>query len=167
MDEIRFNKPPIVKEEVQQLVKTKPKILKRLLKVFGFLLLIVVVAVLSILGFKNFGGSFRQIEAGNNFYSAVFLNNGQVYFGKIIKNNNTEIVMNEVFYIQTQSPEPVISNEEGKVINQPQTFNLIKVTSELHGPTNEIFINKSEVVFYENLRDDSQVVKAIKGQINN
>ncbi len=90
-------------------------------------------------------------------YEAVFLSNGQVYFGKIVKNNNLEIVLTNVFYIKIGDT----SAEAQTDLNQPK-FSLIKLGNELHGPTDELFINRSQVVFYENLRDDSKVVESIR-----
>jgi len=95
----------------------------------------------------------------NNAYSAVFLTNGQVYFGKMTKNSDSEIVLNNVYYIQLS--DGMTKEEAAAAINQTR-FNLIKLGNELHGPTDELFINRSQVVFYEYLRDDSKVVESIK-----
>ncbi|OGJ01293.1 hypothetical protein A3G98_01560 [Candidatus Nomurabacteria bacterium RIFCSPLOWO2_12_FULL_37_8] len=90
-------------------------------------------------------------------YSAVFLSNGQVYFGKIEENNSKEIILNNVFYLQNSDN----SGTAGQSI-QGSKFTLIKLGNELHGPTDELFINKQNVLFYEYLRTDSQVVQSIK-----
>jgi hypothetical protein len=41
---------------------------------------------------------------------------------------------------------------------------LVKLGNELHGPTDELYINPNQVVFYEFLRDDSKVVESITKQ---
>ena len=38
---------------------------------------------------------------------------------------------------------------------------LQKLGSELHGPEDQMVINRDQVQFWENLKDDGQVVKAI------
>ena len=38
---------------------------------------------------------------------------------------------------------------------------LIKLGSEIHGPDDEMIINKDQVLFFENLKTDSTVAKSI------
>ena len=89
----------------------------------------------------------------------VFLTNGQVYFGKMVENNEKEIVLNNVYYIQVNAN--TAPEKTANALNQT-SFNLVKLGNELHGPTDQLFINRLQVVFYENLRDDSKVVESIK-----
>ena len=88
-------------------------------------------------------------------YQAVFLNGGQVYFGKIGKYNEKYLTLTDIFYLrvnqQVQPGETTASND----------VSLAKLGSELHGPEDRMVINRSEVQFWENLKDDGQVVKAI------
>jgi len=92
---------------------------------------------------------------GENFYNAVFLTNGEVYFGKIIKQDSDQIILKDVFYLQAQKAENGSQSVDNKMI-------LAKLEQQFHGPTDELFINRSQVVFYEKLRDDSKVVESIK-----
>jgi hypothetical protein len=90
-------------------------------------------------------------------YQALFLTNGQVYFGKLKRADSKTVEMNEIFYLQVQQkvqPKP----EEPTDNNETQ---LIKLGGELHGPDDEMFIDRSQVLFWENLKDDSKVVQAI------
>jgi hypothetical protein len=41
-------------------------------------------------------------------------------------------------------------------------INLVKLGAELHGPTDEMRINRDHILFIEDLKDDSQVVQGIK-----
>jgi len=86
-------------------------------------------------------------------YQAVFVNvngtnGGQVYFGRITEMSNQYIHLNSVFYIQ---------NQQGQ--NQNSSYNLVKLGCELHGPEDEMVINRSQVFFWENLKPDSQVAQ--------
>jgi hypothetical protein len=165
MDEIRFSPPP---REVPVTVeegngKNKKNRFANLFRFFNFrkilkfLIIIAILAavILAVFLGRDFVTGFFKTKA--DVYSAVFLSNGQVYFGKMTKNNASEIVLSDVFYIQI--------NENGAQAQAQlaQTkFSLIKLGNELHGPTDELFINRSQVVFYEKLRDDSKVVESIK-----
>ena len=93
----------------------------------------------------------------NDAYSAVFLTNGQVYFGKIAEKDKSEILLKEVYYLQVNDN----ANQALEAVSQAR-FNLVKLGSELHGPTDELYINRDQVIFYEYLRNDSQVLELIK-----
>jgi hypothetical protein len=98
-----------------------------------------------------------QVPGG---YQAVFLTNGQVYFGKVDNGSTDPVVLRNVYYLQvTQQlqPEPNPSVSPNAV---PQ-ISLVKLGNELHGPKDEMRITRSQVLFIEDLKDDSQVVKAI------
>ena len=88
-------------------------------------------------------------------YQAVFVNvngtnGGQVYFGKITDLNSQYIRLANVFYIQNQTNQDGSSNG---------SYNLVKLGCELHGPNDEMLINRGEVFFWENLKTDSQVAQ--------
>lgn len=89
-------------------------------------------------------------------YYAVFLNNGQVYFGIPMKSMRGEFALRDVYYLQITG-----DNNAQEVLNETR-FALAKLGSnELHGPTDKLFINKDNVLFYEQLRKDSRVVASI------
>lgn len=82
-------------------------------------------------------------------YQAVFLTSGQAYFGKLKVRDRTS-VLSDVYYISSTGS----GTEAG----------LIKLGDEVFEPENEITINNASISYYENLKADSQVVKAITGQ---
>jgi len=82
-----------------------------------------------------------------NLYQAVFLTNGSTYFGKLQQQGDTWFVLTDVFYL---------SASEGSA---PQ---LIKRGSEPQGPREPMIIPQAQVLFIENLRDDSEIVSAIR-----
>ncbi len=90
-------------------------------------------------------------------YSAVFLTNGQVYFGSIVEQNRGTIVLENIYYLQTNTSEPNVEVTEANM-------SLVKLGNELHGPTDEMKINREHVLFTETLREDSKVVQAITSQ---
>jgi hypothetical protein len=88
-------------------------------------------------------------------YQAVFVNvngtnGGQVYFGKVTALTPQYIRLANVFYIQNQAADGQATSS---------SYNLVKLGCELHGPTDEMLINRSQVFFWENLKADSQVAQ--------
>ena len=68
------------------------------------------------------------------------------------------VTLKDVFYIQVNQPlQPV-----GK--SQPETqLVLTKLgLQEIHGPKDEMVINREQILYIEELREDSQVVQGIK-----
>lgn len=106
-----------------------------------------------------FSSSSSTETINKESFSAVFLSNGQVYFGQLERSDQTEMVLKNVFYLQVA--DNTASASKSSILNQTH-FNLIKLGSELHGPTDELFVNRSQVLFYEYLRDDSKLVESIK-----
>jgi hypothetical protein len=91
-------------------------------------------------------------------WRAVFLSNDQVYFGKFSYYPFVgTVTLKDVYYLQvSQTIQPASGEEAG------QEVKVVKLGSELHGPTDKMVIPKSQILFYEDLRDDSAVVKTIQ-----
>lgn len=97
---------------------------------------------------------------GGSSYQAVFLSNGQVYFGKVSSPNSNYVVLSDVYYLQVQRTlQPV----QGSEPQQVETLSLAKLgVNELHRPKDEMRVNRQHVIFIEDLQDESQVVQAIE-----
>ncbi len=90
-------------------------------------------------------------------WQAVFLTNGQVYFGKITRETGDLIILKDIYYLQVaQSPQPTPANQQNQ-----QNLSLVKLGNELHGPKDTMKINMAQVLFTEELKSDSKVVDAI------
>lgn len=92
-------------------------------------------------------------------YQALFLTNGQVYFGKVSKVDNSYVRLSDIYYLQVQ--QTVQPEDKSKTDQQPQV-SLAKLGGELHGPEDVMYISRQQVLFWENLKDDGKVAKAIK-----
>lgn len=92
-------------------------------------------------------------------YQAVFLTNGQVYFGKIKTMTGDTFVLNDIYYLQQAAD---VQKQEDKEPAAKSQLTLAKLGKELHGPEDVMYVERSQVLFWENLTDDSQVVKTIK-----
>ena len=91
-------------------------------------------------------------------YQAVFLSNGQVYFGHLKNIETKSPVLTDIYYIQSNQQNP----QSGNQAQQPQPqLSLVKLGNELHGPEDSMAIRADQVLFWENLKDDGKVVQAI------
>jgi|JI8StandDraft_1071087.scaffolds.fasta_scaffold11765_3 hypothetical protein len=91
-----------------------------------------------------------------NSYQAVFLTNGQVYFGKLVSTRGS-YKLTDVYYLQSKQPV----QSQGADAGAEGDMALIKLGNELHGPEDWMLINRQHVVFVEQLKGDSRVVQAI------
>lgn len=97
-----------------------------------------------------------------NQFQAVFLTNDQVYFGKVTDMSSDTITLKDVWYLRNASNT---TKDQQQSSDQQQQVSLAKLgKSEVHGPEDEMHLDRRQVLFWENIRDDSQVVKAIKQQ---
>jgi hypothetical protein len=87
---------------------------------------------------------------------AVFLNTGQVYFGKISTLNNKYFVVKDIYYLQTSSGAASTTAAAANT-----SVSLVKLGCELHEPYDQMVINADQVTFWENLQDNGQVAKAV------
>ena len=102
-------------------------------------------------------GIWRYVESQpSDQYHAVFLENGQVYFGKVSHRRSMYVKLEDVYYFQI---DPTAQEQDAQ--GPSPDLSLVRLGSELHGPTNEMMIERSHVMFIERLRDNSQVIRAI------
>lgn len=118
------------------------------------LLLSITIIILAIAGLTFFSGNSEARTVAKDKYQAVFLNNGQVYFGNIRTLNDKHLNLVNIYYLQT-------NGSEEQATQQTNNVSLVKLGCELHAPYDQMVINKEQVLFWENLQDGSQVVKAI------
>jgi hypothetical protein len=105
--------------------------------------------VLTLQGCGKSGGGSPAFKIDSE-YSAVFLDNGQVFFGKLTETGSDYPLLNDVFYVQTQT------NPETKEVRSI----LIKRGNEWHGPTS-MRVNSKHIVIIEPVSAESKVAKLI------
>jgi cell division protein FtsI/penicillin-binding protein 2 len=123
---------------------------------FVFLIFIIVILAAAVL----FVSKTSQLQKETK-YKSVTLDNGLVYYGKIVKEDAMNIYMNDVYYIITQ--EQAIPAVDDK--SEPTTQNvpvLVKRGQELHQPIGWLQINRSKVLAIEEIGPDSQILLEIK-----
>lgn len=126
--------------------KTKKRFSKKQI-ILSLALLLVAVAAL-------FAWQYLSSPIMTNRYQAVFLNNGQVYFGKLHGYYGAHPYMTDVYYFQANT-------QTGKVNGNSDQL-LVKLGQEVHAPENKLLLNKDAILFVENLTDGGKVVDAIK-----
>lgn len=112
------------------------------------------------------GGQDAAVD--KNKFQAVFMTNGQVYFGHLSSTEGEYVELSDIYYLQVQQdvqPSTGTNNQQGQQ-NANSQVSLTKLGSELHGPTDKMNISKDQVLFWEDLKDDSSVVKAINDHKN-
>lgn len=90
-------------------------------------------------------------------YQAVFFTNGQVYFGKLSAMNRENLSLKNVFYLKNKDGTTADSSAQTDLSN----VELVKLGTEIHGPEDEMIIERGQVLFYENLKSDGKVSQAI------
>jgi hypothetical protein len=90
---------------------------------------------------------------GRSGYQAVFLANGQVFFGHYYERLGPYVKIVAPYYIQ-QSGDP---NDP----NNPPGQRVVRRGDELHAPLPEMLVPRTSVLFVEDLADSSPVVQLI------
>jgi hypothetical protein len=117
----------------------------------------IIVVALVVLGVVFRDKMFKKSTTTAN-YQAVFLTNGQVYFGKLSNANRDYVTVKDIYYLQVG---PQQGSGAPATTTPSQSISLVKLGNELHGPTDEMHISRSQILFYEDLKEDGQVVTAI------
>lgn len=158
------NYPQAASQPTQAVPDQARSPVNRLLKWVFLAVAVVVLTVLLWFGWKQFAGTSTVIDRDK--YQAVFLTNGQVYFGKLQNSHGDYLVLQKIFYLQASNTVPNPSESEnpqetegGQAENDVQ---LIKLGTEVHAPTDEMVISREQVLFFENLKNDGSVSQSIK-----
>jgi hypothetical protein len=99
------------------------------------------------------GKSDQKIKIDTE-YKAVFLDNGQVFFGKVEETGPTYLMLKDVFYVQSEVVQQDKDKREVRNI-------LVKRGSEWHGP-DLMYITTRHVVVIEPVSLSSRVAQLIR-----
>lgn len=137
--------------------KFKKLKMKRLATIVGG---VVAIALLT-MGALSMYLSSTSANIDSSKYQALFLTNGQVYFGKLQALNSGYMKLTDIYYLQTQSTSSTNSDLQASDTKTAADVQLIKLGNEIHGPVDEMIISKDQILFFENLKKDSKVVESI------
>ena len=147
LQETSENHRSVYRGASQYIVSKVPKHVS--LRTIGIgVLIVIALLILSRFDALPFGG------LGAGTYQAVFLSNGQVYFGMLSHRKSQYPTLTNIYYLQTgQQLQPSATSPN---------VSLVKLGDELHGPADTMRINRDHIVFIEDLKPDSQVVALIE-----
>lgn len=94
-------------------------------------------------------------------YQAVFLTNGQAYFGKLENISLDYVKLSNIYYLQV----PGLQSNDGSEAEKTQKAELIRLGGEVHGPKNYMYIPKRQILFWEDLDPSSKISQVIDSSI--
>lgn len=141
--------------------KSKKKLL------FGTVMIIIVAAIgaFGYMHFNMISQPSTNTAIDKSGYQAVFLANGQVYFGNLSQFNGEYMKLTDVYYLQTESstgPTDSDLDNPQRTSGDQNNATLIKLGNEIHGPKDTMMISKDQLLFFENLKKDSKVSQLIE-----
>lgn len=114
----------------------------------------ILLLILQIIGLLGLFIVFNNVSFSyDNSYKAVFLTNGQVFFGKVAYADSQYVQLKDIYYLQM--PEALEKQDAS------QNMVLIKRGNELHGPADSMKINKGQILFIEEVKENGKVAQAI------
>lgn len=143
-------------ERLRRALRGEPKWLRITFMVLLFSLTILAIAIALLF---YFGKSKESEFVIKDKYQAVFLTNGQVYFGDMVDVTSRYVNLQNIFYLNSQQQPEAANTAEN---SQQTNFSLVKLGCELHGPADQMMINRDQVSFWENLTSEGKVAKAIE-----
>lgn len=139
--------PSPTRQEVAQ--KTRKARGKKWIYIVAIVAILVIALFFWLVKSKNYIGNVVD----SSKYQAIFLSTGEVYFGKLTILANDYYKLSDVYYIQKKSTD--ITNEPDQA--PTNDMELIKLGSEMHGPDDTMFLNRSQVLYFENLKSDGTI----------
>jgi hypothetical protein len=127
-------------------------------KVLGILLVLVSICALAWFANKALTGLSTENAVKDKQFQAVFLTNGQVYFGKVSNVDKSYVKITDIYYLQVQQ---TVQPKDNTAAANNQQVSLAKLGGELHGPEDVMYVSRQQVLFWENLKGDGKVAKAI------
>lgn len=142
-----------------------PKRDGKAVKIIIALVIIVLVAIGACWVVTAYGwGGDSIAKPSSRDWQAVFLTNGQVYFGKVTSVGKKTLSLSDIYYLQVVT-KPLQQTQQGEAASAAsqtqQELTLIKLGNEIHGPQDQMTINIDQVLLTEKLKNDSRVVQAI------
>lgn len=129
-------------------------------RIITILIIVLVVAGLAVAGWLLWSSQHGNPGIDSSKYQSVALTDGQNYFGKLTVVNGEYLKLTNVYYLQQQNS----TSNNGSTDSQTSTnnnFTLVKFKDVVYGPEDELIIQKSQVLFYENLDPSGKVAQAI------
>jgi len=142
--------------------------LQKIYKIIPRVILGVIVVILVFSGLFLLSDSVRYMTRARfietDQWQAVFVDNNQVYFGKLTISNDF-FILDHVYYLQAGQRTGDLDSADAALDIEGEMridTKLIKLGNEIHGPEDQMFIERSKVLFWENMKDEASIVRSIK-----
>lgn len=113
-------------------------------------------------GYVLAGSAHTDTGIDGKKYQAVYLMNGQLYFGKLSALDDSRFKLESVYYLQAGSNEDGTQKTGAATATDAgSNFQLIKLSGAIYGPSDEMVISKDQVLYYQNLDADSKASQLI------
>lgn len=144
--------PTVIRKQSNSSGGNKKKLtMKALIGVAG---LVVLVGLLWWFFLRNIGiPSYVETDK----YQVVCLQSGECYFGKITAVSSDTVQLKNVFYVQKTTSTTTDTTDT----TSDNNLQLIKLGNEVHGPEDMMVINRTQVLYMENLKSDGKVTQTI------
>ncbi|MBI4426517.1 MAG: hypothetical protein HY567_02980 [Candidatus Kerfeldbacteria bacterium] len=138
---------------------------RRLWFIPSIILTLVVVVAVAYWFYQSASQSPAAFGLSKKAFHAIFMSNGQAYFGKISRINDQFATIDQVYYLRKfETPLQPIAADEGATASDDKNtpdLQVVKLGGEIHGPQNRMTINRQHILFIEELKPDSRVVTTI------
>lgn len=102
----------------------------------------------------------RSTAPNPDRYQAVYVETGQVYFGKLRNTDGRYLRLEGAYVARAQDVPPSATEEQKATLNG--NVSLAKISDQVYGPEDTLEIRADKVIFWQNLEQDSKVTKAIE-----
>lgn len=126
--------------------------LRRVVVSLGVVVLIILIA-LAVAAIARATTSSNPLASAvkHNQYQAVFLTNGQVFFGRLTVPGGDYYYLRHVYYLSSRA-----ATKAGQ-----GALTIQKLTKDIHGPEDLIVLNRSQVLYVENLRPNGRAAQIL------
>ncbi len=122
-------------------------------------LIVVSLAVTAFVGFAIFRGINGADYVNADSYQEVTLSDGRVYYGKITDMDSAFMTLENVYYMQQNFQTASEANP------QQEPITLTKLGEERSCPSDNLYINRDQVIQWTNIRSEGEVAKAIESHL--
>lgn len=114
--------------------------------------------LVSIAGYAVYKVLLPSQSIDRSSYQVVYLVSGQAYFGRLQNKSGEYLILESPFTVQAAAGDAEKNNSN--------TTSLLRVRDQVYGPQDSIALKSDHVAFWQNLRKDSKVSKAIAEQLS-
>lgn len=149
--------PQAPKKMVTDIIRPQKKVEQKISQKMVMFLSLTLLLIVSLgLGWLWMTSEIRAVQ--RDTYQAVTLTNNQLYFGKITKISDQSVTLKDTYYIVV----PTSSENKPSEVTDATVLRSIKKAA--YSPQDTVEIQRENVVYWQNLQKDSQVVKTITAQ---